>query len=146
MAVSSVVAAEMFYLVNSRYIYKSALSLEGLFGNRYVLVAIFACALLQLAYTHAGPLQALFGSTDLSLEEWSKVLLAGAGVFAVAEFESRAARRETVKAPQSGHARRIATAAAATADFRAAFAVGRSRLFRRRRQCGAPGRPAGRHP
>ncbi|WNB75692.1 HAD-IC family P-type ATPase [Methylomonas koyamae] len=92
MAVSSVVAAEMFYLVNSRYIYKSALSLEGLFGNRYVLVAIFACALLQLAYTHAGPLQTLFGSTDLSLEEWSKVLLAGAGVFAVAEFEKAVLR------------------------------------------------------
>jgi len=92
MAVSAVVAAEMFYLVNSRYIYKSVLSLEGLFGNRYVLVAIAACALLQLAYTHAGPLQALFGSTDLSLEEWTKVLLAGAGVFAVAEIEKAVLR------------------------------------------------------
>jgi len=92
MAVSAVVAAEMFYLINSRYIFKTVLSLEGLFGNRYVLIAIVACALLQLAYTHAGPLQALFGSTDLSVDEWSKVVLAGAFVFVVAEFEKTVLR------------------------------------------------------
>jgi magnesium-transporting ATPase (P-type) len=87
MAVSTVVGAEMFYLINSRYIYKSVLSLEGVFGNRYVLIAIVACAALQIAYTHAGPLQALFGSTDLSLDEWLKVTLAGLFVFIVAELE-----------------------------------------------------------
>jgi len=92
MAVSAVVGAEMFYLVNSRYIFKSALSLEGLFGNRYVLVAIAACALLQIAYTHAGPLQAVFGSTDLSPEEWLRAVSAGVFVFAVAELEKAVLR------------------------------------------------------
>ncbi len=87
MAVSSVVAAEMFYLINSRSLYKSSLSLEGLFGNRYVLMAIGACALLQLAYTHSTPLQSLFESTDLSGDEWLKVLMAGFFVFLVAELE-----------------------------------------------------------
>jgi magnesium-transporting ATPase (P-type)/nucleotide-binding universal stress UspA family protein len=92
MAVSTVVVAEMFYLVNSRHIFKSALTLEGLFGNRYVLIAIAACAALQIAYTHTGPLHALFGSTDLSPEEWLRVALAGAFVFAVAEFEKAVIR------------------------------------------------------
>ncbi len=92
MAVSAVVAAEMFYLINSRYIFKTVLSLDGLFGNRYVLVAILACAVLQLAYTHAGPLQDLFGSTDLTPDEWFKVMLAGAFVFIVAEFEKTVLR------------------------------------------------------
>jgi len=92
MAVSAVVAAEMFYLLNSRYIFKTVLSLDGLFGNRYVLIAIVACALLQLMYTHAGPLQDLFGSTDLSPDEWFKVVLAGALVFVVAEFEKTVLR------------------------------------------------------
>lgn len=69
MTVSSVVAAEMFYLINSRYIFRTVLSLEGLFGNRYVLLAIAACAALQGAYTHAGPMQELFGSTGLTQEE-----------------------------------------------------------------------------
>ncbi|WP_036242908.1 cation-transporting P-type ATPase [Methylobacter luteus] len=87
MAVSAVVLSEMFYLINSRYIFKSVLSLEGLFGNRYVLLAIAACAGLQVLYTHAGPMQELFGSTDLTQEEWLKVTLSGAFVFSVAEFE-----------------------------------------------------------
>jgi magnesium-transporting ATPase (P-type) len=87
MAVSAIVGAEMFYLINSRYIYKSVLSLEGLFGNRYALIAIAACAMLQLAYTHASPLQALFNSTDLSCNEWLKVLLVGMAIFLTAELE-----------------------------------------------------------
>jgi magnesium-transporting ATPase (P-type) len=87
MAVSAIVGAEIFYLINSRYIYKSVLSLEGLFGNRYALLAIAACAMLQLAYTHASPLQALFNSTDLSYAEWLKVLLVGMAIFLVAELE-----------------------------------------------------------
>jgi nucleotide-binding universal stress UspA family protein len=82
----------MFYLINSRYIFKSAFSLEGLFGNRYVLIAIMACAGLQFAYSHTRPLQLLFGSTDLSPEEWLKVALAGAFVFSVAEIEKAVIR------------------------------------------------------
>jgi len=92
MAVSSVVLSEMFYLINSRYIFRSVLSFEGLFGNRYVLLSIAACAGLQVLYTHAGPMQELFGSTDLSQEEWLKVVLSGAFVFSVAEFEKAVIR------------------------------------------------------
>lgn len=92
MAVSAVVAAEMFYLLNSRYLYRSVLSVEGLFGNRYVLLAIAACAVLQLAFVHAAPMQAIFGSTSLAPDEWLKVLLAGLLVFVVAELEKGAFR------------------------------------------------------
>jgi magnesium-transporting ATPase (P-type) len=92
MAVCTVVVSEMFYLLNSRHIYRSVLSREGLFGNRYVLMALAACALLQIAFTHAGPLQSLFGSTDLSAAEWSRVILAGAFVFIVAEIEKAVIR------------------------------------------------------
>jgi len=58
-----------------------------LFGNRYALIAITVCALLQLAYTHTSPLQALFNSTDLSCDEWLKVVLVGLVIFLVAELE-----------------------------------------------------------
>ncbi|MGZ8201424.1 MAG: cation-transporting P-type ATPase [Methylosarcina sp.] len=92
MAVSAVVGAEMFYLINSRYIYKSVLSLEGLFGNRYVLMAIATCVGLQILYTHAEPMQALFGSTDLSQDEWLKVAIAGLFVFTIAELEKAVIR------------------------------------------------------
>ena len=88
MAVNSVVVCEMFYLLNSRHIYDSVLSREGLFGNRQVLLAIAACVVLQLLYTYAPPLQALFGSVGLAPGEWARVLLAGLGLFCVAELES----------------------------------------------------------
>lgn len=87
MAVSAVVACEMFYLVNSRFILAPVLSRAGLFGNPYVLVAIGVCALLQLAFVHSPPLQAVFGSTDLSPSEWARVLAAGLLLFVVAELE-----------------------------------------------------------
>src|SRR5690606_29069302 len=93
MAVSAVVVAEMFYLFNSRHVLYTTLSREGLFGNPKVLITVAICAVLQLAYVYAPPLQAVFGSTALSADEWSLVLLAGAMVFTVAELEKFLIRR-----------------------------------------------------
>jgi magnesium-transporting ATPase (P-type) len=93
MAVNAVVAAEMFYLINSRYIFASVINREGLIGNRYVLLAIAACIPLQLAFTHAPAMQAIFGSADLSVLEWMKVLGAGLLVFGTAELEKFVIRR-----------------------------------------------------
>ncbi|MFA7664569.1 MAG: cation-transporting P-type ATPase [Burkholderiaceae bacterium] len=87
MAVNAVVAAEMFYLLNSRFLYASVLNRNGLFGNRYVLVSLAVCALLQLMYTHLPLMQSIFGSTGLSAAEWLRVIGAGFLVFVVAEFE-----------------------------------------------------------
>ncbi|TCS36537.1 calcium-translocating P-type ATPase/potassium/sodium efflux P-type ATPase,TIGR01523 [Paucimonas lemoignei] len=87
MAVSAVVAAEMFYLVSSRYIYRSVLSREGLFGNRYLLYALAACALFQGAYVYWAPLQGVFDSTPLRAGEWLRVLLGGFLLFIFAELE-----------------------------------------------------------
>ncbi|MBS0466605.1 MAG: cation-transporting P-type ATPase [Proteobacteria bacterium] len=105
MAVCAVVAAEMFYLLNSRHILRSALSREGLLGNPQVLMAIAVCALLQLAFVHTPWLQAVFGSTDLALDEWLRVLLAGALVFALAELEKWVLRRQRRATPAAGTAR-----------------------------------------
>ena len=93
MAVNAVVVAEMFYLLNSRFIFASTVSMEGIFGNRYVLLAIAACVPLQLAFTHLPFMQSIFGSADLSLQEWCKVIIAGLMVFVVAEFEKYVMRR-----------------------------------------------------
>lgn len=97
MAVNAVVAAEMFYLLNSRHIYDSVLSREGLFGNRYVWIAIAACAVLQLAYTYTPFMHAVFGSVPLGWREWLDVLGAGLLVFAGAEIEKSAMRRWRVR-------------------------------------------------
>jgi magnesium-transporting ATPase (P-type) len=91
-AVGTVVASEMLYLLNSRHLVAPALSREGLLGNRYALLAIAACAVLQIAFAHARPLQEVFGSTGLGAGEWLRVVLAAAMVFAVAELEKAALR------------------------------------------------------
>lgn len=93
MAVNAVVMAEMFYLLNSRFILAPVASRAGLFGNPYALFAIAACVPLQLAFTYAAPMQAIFGSTGLAGDDWLKVLLAGVLVFGLAELEKWAIRR-----------------------------------------------------
>ncbi len=98
MAVNAVVVAEMFYLINSRYIFAPVLSRSGLTGNRCALLAIATCVLLQIAYTHAPAMQTIFGSVGLSPVEWVKVLLAGVLVFAVAEIEKLVIRRSGLAA------------------------------------------------
>lgn len=93
--VSTVVMVEMWYLLNSRYILRPVLSREGLFGNPSVWIVIGACALLQLAYVHTAPLQAVFHSTDLSPAEWGRVMLVGLLVFTIAETEKAVIRSVT---------------------------------------------------
>ncbi len=104
MAVNAVVMAEMFYLLNSRFILAPVISRGGLTGNRYILLAIAACLPLQIAYTHAPIMQAIFDSSDLSLLEWGKVLAAGLLVFCVAELEKFLIRR-TGLASRLSHSR-----------------------------------------
>lgn len=93
MAVNAVVVAEMFYLLNSRYIFAPVLNRAGLTGNRYVLLAIAVCIPLQLAFTYTPVMQGIFGSTGLGLLDWLKVLGAGLLVFGLAELEKLLIRR-----------------------------------------------------
>ncbi|MDF5828627.1 cation transporting ATPase C-terminal domain-containing protein [Pseudomonas aeruginosa] len=93
MAVNSVVVCEMFYLLNSRHIYDLGAQPRGPVRQPPVLLAIAACVVLQLLYTYAPPLQALFGSVGLAPGEWARVLLAGLGLFCVAELEKWLCRR-----------------------------------------------------
>jgi magnesium-transporting ATPase (P-type) len=97
MAVNAVVVAEMFYLVNSRFILQPVISRDGLTGNRYV--AGDSCLhSAAIAYTHMPAMQAVFDSTSLTLLEWSKVLAAGLLVFSVAELEKFVVRRTRLAA------------------------------------------------
>ncbi len=93
MAVNAVVLSEMFYLLNSRYIVAPVLTREGLTGNPYVLLSIAACVPLQLAFTHAPAMNAIFGSAPLSADQWLKAAAVGLFVFTVAEMEKWVVRR-----------------------------------------------------
>ena len=92
-AVNGLVVGEMFYLFNCRNLVESVLSREGFLGNRRVLQAIAVLVVLQLLFTYAPPMQALFGAAALSLQIWGLILLSGAGLLLAVEAEKWLWRR-----------------------------------------------------
>jgi len=93
LAVNALVMGEIFYLFNSRYIYGSVLSREGLLGSRPVLGTIGLMLLLQLAFTYLPPMQQLMGTTAISAADWGIVTLAGLALLLLVELEKAVWRR-----------------------------------------------------
>lgn len=86
-AVNTLVMFEVFYLMNTRYLRRSVVSLEGLFGNRYALVAIALVVFFQLLFTYVPFLQALFGTADISASDWLRIAAVAFTVFVLVELE-----------------------------------------------------------
>ncbi len=86
-AVNALVVGEIFYLFNSRFIHASSLSTRSLFGNRYVWIALVLLVVLQLAFTYAPPMQALFKTTFIDAESWKRIFAFGLLLFLVVEME-----------------------------------------------------------
>jgi calcium-translocating P-type ATPase len=86
-AVNTLVMGEIFYLFNCRRLTGAVLSREGLFGNRYVLLAVGILLVFQFAFTHLPFMQGLFGTDDLDAETWLRVVLAGVLIFFAVEIE-----------------------------------------------------------
>jgi len=93
MAVSTIVLAEMGYLLSSRLVLAPAFSREALNGNWVLVWTLLACLLLQLGFVHLSVLQSIFGSAALDAAQWAKVALAGGVVFLGAELDKWRARR-----------------------------------------------------
>ena len=91
--VNALVACEAFYLFNARFFFRPALGREGLLGNGVAWLAVGALLLVQLAFTHAPPLQALFRTTGLDGTTWALAAAAGAALFLAVELEKALARR-----------------------------------------------------
>ena len=92
LAVNALVMGEIFYLFNSRFIYSSVLSWNGLLGSRPVLISIGLMLLLQLAFTYLPLMQALLGTAPISAADWGLVTLAGVTVLLLVELEKAAWR------------------------------------------------------
>ena len=86
-AVNTLVMFEAFYLFNSRYIFASVFSPNGFTGNRYVPIAVVLVITFQLIYTYSPPMQVLFGSTALSIDQWLLIILVSSSVFFLVEAE-----------------------------------------------------------
>jgi len=98
----------VFYLLNSRYLLDSSLSLRAHLGNKYLPLGIGAVVVLQLLFTYAPPLQRLFDNEPIPLWIWPWLVLGGLVFFLVVEAEKLVIR-------SSGSLRRAVTAVEAGA-------------------------------
>lgn len=92
-AVNMLVVGEVVYLLNVRRSLAPALSINGLFGSRVVMIAIGLVLLFQLAWTYTGPMQVLFESSALTAAHWGLIWAAGLIIFLLIEIEKTVVRR-----------------------------------------------------
>ena len=86
-AVNTITIGQVFYLLNSRYLLDSSLSLTAHFGNKYLPLGIGAVVVLQLLFTYAPPLQRLFDNEAIPLRVWPWLFAGGMVFFLVVEAE-----------------------------------------------------------
>ena len=86
-AVNTLVAGELFYLLNTRFLIASPLAPRRFFSNPAVFVSIGLLIVFQMIFTYTPAMQLWFGVAPLTLEHWGYVLLAGLVVFVVVELE-----------------------------------------------------------
>lgn len=86
-AVNTLVMFEIFYLFSARFLLASSLTREGIFGNRYVLYAIGLLIIFQIALTYAPPMQLMFGTADMSIDAWLRVVAVASSVLFLVESE-----------------------------------------------------------
>jgi magnesium-transporting ATPase (P-type) len=91
-AVNAITIGQVFYLLNSRYLLDSSASIAAHLGNAYLPFGIFAVVTLQLLFTYAPPLQALFDNEPIPLWVWPWLLAGGLVFFLVVEAEKQIIR------------------------------------------------------
>ena len=106
-AVNAILIGEIFYLLNSRYLLESSLSLKAHMGNKYLPRGIGGTVILQLLFTYTRPFQAVFGNEAMPLRIWPWLLAGGLVFFLVVEAEKFVIRssnslRSAVTAVEAG--------------------------------------------
>jgi len=106
-AVNAITIGQVFYLLNSRYLIDSSLSLSAHLANRYLPVGIGAVVILQILFTYAPPLQRVFKTEAIPVRAWPWLILGGLVFFVLVETEKLIIRsskslRSTVTAAEAG--------------------------------------------
>ena len=86
-AVNAITIGQAFYLLNSRYLLDSSVSVTAHMGNKYLPFGIGAVVILQLLFTYAPPFQAMFDNEAIPLWVWPRLLAGGLLFFLVVEAE-----------------------------------------------------------
>jgi magnesium-transporting ATPase (P-type) len=86
-AVNAITMGQVFYLLNSRYLIDSSVSIKAHRGNPYLPLGVGAVVILQMLFTCAPPLQALFDTEAVPLRIWPWLVLGGFLFFLMVEAE-----------------------------------------------------------
>lgn len=86
-AVNVIVFGEIFYLINCRRIYASALNIDAIFGSKPALIAIAAVVILQMLFTYVPIMQHFFGTESIGVTQWLRIIAFSLAVFFVIEGE-----------------------------------------------------------
>ncbi|WP_243737196.1 cation transporting ATPase C-terminal domain-containing protein [Halomonas ventosae] len=108
-AVNMLVMGSAAYLINSRFLLRSTLSMAGLFGSRPVWASIGIIVMLQLGWTYLPVMQLIFGSEGLGLGHWGVILAGSLAIYLIVEVEKGVLRARGVRgqpaASPGGHDR-----------------------------------------
>jgi magnesium-transporting ATPase (P-type)/formate/nitrite transporter FocA (FNT family) len=91
-AVNTLVAGQLFYLFNSRFLDRSSMSIRRLISNGKALVAVAVLVFFQLGFTYLRPLQDLFGTAPIPVMDWKWIIVSGMVVFLLVEMEKATIR------------------------------------------------------
>ncbi|WP_435299093.1 cation-translocating P-type ATPase [Timonella sp. A28] len=92
-AVTTLVLAQLAYLLNCRFLHRSSLTPNVLRGNKMVWIASGALLSLQLIFTLVPAMNTWFGSTPISLDRWMMALVLAIGVFLLVELGKTVQRK-----------------------------------------------------
>ncbi|MEJ2712032.1 MAG: HAD-IC family P-type ATPase [Acidihalobacter sp.] len=94
-AVNMLVLGEASYLLNARYLSAATTNRNGLFGNRWALLAIALVLFFQLLLTYAPPMQLLFSTAPLNAGTWLLLLAFAVALYGLIEVEKMVVRRRS---------------------------------------------------
>jgi cation-transporting P-type ATPase F len=98
-AVNLVIFVEIFYLFNSRSLTHSPFKI-GFFTNRWLWYGIAGMVVLQILFTYAPFMQAIFSTGPLGFDEWWRILVFSLLSFIIVEFEKWLTNRSVQKKEQ----------------------------------------------
>ncbi|MCG3149804.1 MAG: putative cation-transporting ATPase F [Verrucomicrobiae bacterium] len=101
-AVNTVAVIQAFYLANCRSLRHSVLSI-GLFRNGWLWAGIAGVLGLQLALTYLPVLNRIFRTAPIGLDEWLRIIGAGAAAFLLVEVQKRLTRSAASAQKPAGH-------------------------------------------
>ncbi|MEQ5802258.1 HAD-IC family P-type ATPase [Halomonas sp. H10-9-1] len=92
-AVNMLVVGSAAYLINSRFLTASTLSLQGIFGSKPIWGSIAAVTALQLGWTYLPFMQRVFGAEGLASSHWLAIVAVGVAIYLAVELEKWVLRR-----------------------------------------------------